>query len=153
MNVPYQLHFLLALWSLLTGLLLGFIYEFFRILHHLHPRAKCLLFAEDLLFCLLCTVSLLLLFFNLSFGRMRLYAFVGCAIGFAVWYFTLGKLFRKLLFRLDRLLRPRLQYRRAVLYTARENHRFYRKGRNGFGTMRASSHTKNQEESHHAAQS
>ena len=40
MSVDYTLHSLLALWSLVLGVACGFVYEFFRLLHRLHP---CLL--------------------------------------------------------------------------------------------------------------
>ncbi len=133
MSVSYSLHFLLAGWSVLAGVLLGFLYEFFKLLHRLHPQVKWLIFLEDLFFSLLCTCAMLLLFFNLSYGRMRLYAFAGVAAGFAGWYFTLGKLFGRAVSRLHRWLRPRWQRIGELCYTIREKKRFCHRARSGFG--------------------
>lgn len=136
MSVSYTLHFLLAGWSVLAGIALGFVYEFFRLLHRLHARVVWLLFLEDLLFCLCCTCALSLLFFNLSYGRMRLYAFAGFAFGFAVWYFTFGALFRRALSRLHRLFLPRWNRLKDRLCTGVERYRFYREARAGFGVKK-----------------
>lgn len=133
MSVSYSLHYLLAVWSVLTGMLLGFLYEFFRLLHRVHPQLSWLIFLEDLLYCLFCTGGMLLLFFNLSFGRMRMYAFVGVALGFAVWYFTLGKLFGKALSRFARLLRPRAAKAKAHFCTRREAFCMAYRAKKGFG--------------------
>lgn len=133
MNISYELHFLLAGWSLITGCLLGMIYEWFCLLHRIHPKLIWLIFLEDLLFCLCCTGGMQLLFFNLSYGQMRLYAFAGVALGFAGWYFTLGKLFRRAVSRLYRFLHPRFIYLRGVLYTLREQNGCRRAARAGYG--------------------
>ena len=152
MSVSYSLHFLLAGWSVIAGIALGFLYEFFRLLHRLHRRALWLIFIEYLLFCLCCTCALLLLFFNLSYGQMRLYAFACIAIGFAVWYFTFGRLFRKALSRLYRMLFPRWEKLKDRFYTKLEGQRYRRRARLGFGIRK---HWRKQirRETKHAAQS
>lgn len=137
MSVSYHLHTMLALWSVLLGVFLGFCYEFFRFAHRLHPGAVWLIFLEDLLFSGLCLCGMLLLFFNLSYGRMRLYAFVGVPAGFILWYFTLGRLFRLAFMRLvagiKARLRPPLTYARARIYTCVCGGRLRRYARRGFG--------------------
>lgn len=133
MNVPYAKHFLLALWAVPTGMFMGFLYEWFRILHRLHPDRKVLIFFEDLLFCLLCSVSMMLLFFNLSYGRMRFYGFVFSAAGFCLWYFTIGKAFRRGLRLLERAVSPvvsALKRRLAFFFSTR---RFLAEAGKGFG--------------------
>ena len=152
MSVSYSLHFLLAGWSLIAGFALGFLYEFFRLLHRLYHLALWLIFIDDLLFCLCCTGALSLLFFNLSFGQMRLYAFLCVAVGFAAWYFTLGTLFRKALSRLHRLLLPRWERLKSCLRTKLEGQRYRHRARTGFGIQK---HWRKQirRETEHAAQS
>ena len=152
MSVSYSLHFLLAGWSVIAGIALGFLYEFFRLLHRLHQRAVWLIFIDDLLFCMCCTCALSLLFFNLSFGQMRLYAFACLAAGFAVWYFTFGRLFRKALSRLHRLLLPRWEKRKSRFHTKLEGYRYRHRARMGFGIQK---HWRKQirREREHAAQS
>ena len=135
MSVSYSLFYLLALWAWILGVISGFVYEFFRLLHRLHPRATWLIFLEDLLFCLFCTCGMLLLFFNLSYGRMRLYAFVFAGIGFLLWYCTAGKLFRKALSWLAMRLQPRIRRAKAWGYTNIQTVRFAHRAKNGFGSQ------------------
>ena len=140
MSVSYHLHTMLALWSLLLGVFLGFCYEFFRFAHRLHPGAAWLIFFEDLLFSGLCLCGMLLLFFNLSYGRMRLYAFVGVPAGFILWYVTLGKLFRiacmRLLGACRAILGPPVSMVRAWRYTRLCGIRLRRFARRGFGAKK-----------------
>lgn len=133
MSVTYSLFYLLALWAFLLGVASGLLYELFRLLHRMHPRASLLIFFEDLLFCLICVCGLLLLFFNLSYGRMRLYAFVFMAIGFLLWYFTVGKFFQKALSRLARLMHPRVMRAKAWGYTNIQTLLFAHNATKGFG--------------------
>ena len=140
MSVSYHLHTMLALWSLLLGVFLGFCYEFFRFAHRLHPGAAWLIFFEDLLFSGVCLCGMLLLFFNLSYGRMRLYAFVGVPAGFVLWYVTLGKLFRLACMRFLTVCRatlgPPVSKARAWLRTYFCGMRLRRCARGGFGAKK-----------------
>ena len=137
MSGAYHLHTALALWSLLLGVFLGFCYEFFRFAHRLHPGAVWLIFLEDLLFSGICLLGMLLLFFNLSYGRMRLYAFVGVPAGFVLWYVTMGKLFRLLCMRIcsrvKALLGPPVAYLFALARTRIRGRCLFRRARKGFG--------------------
>ncbi len=133
MSVTYSLFYLLALWAFVLGVASGLLYELFRLLHRMHPRASWLIFLEDLLFCLICVCGLLLLFFNLSYGRMRLYAFVFMAIGFLLWYFTVGKVFQKSLSRLARLVHPHVVRAKMWGYTNMQTFLVARGAKRGFG--------------------
>lgn len=135
MSVSYILYDLLALWSLIFGVAMGFLYEFFRLLHSLHPRATWLIFGEDILFSLICTCGMLLIFFNLSYGRMRLYAFVFAAIGFLLWHFTAGKWFRKAVSKATAIVRPHVAYARTYGYTKFQAALFVHRAKSGFGSV------------------
>lgn len=136
MSVDYLLHTLLALWSVILGAFFGLVYEFFRLLHRFHPRATLLICVEDLLFALICAVGMMLLFFNLSFGRMRFYAFPGVVLGFVIWYYTLGRLFRRVCACISRRLSPPLLYFKRVTRTEVQSVIIYRLARKGFGVGR-----------------
>ena len=110
MSVDYTLHSLLAFWSVILGVACGFVYEFFRLLHRLHPRAYWLILLEDLFFGSICTAGMMLLFFNLSFGRMRCYAFPGVLLGFILWYFQRRFASRKISSSLFSYLRRNVSY-------------------------------------------
>lgn len=102
MYIDYRLHFLLALWSLLCGGFLGAVYDVFR---SGRRAGRAWLFVSDLAFSVICTVTMLLLFFNLSFGRMRAYSFLLVLVGFLLWRASFGKLFFPLLCRVRRACR------------------------------------------------
>ncbi len=50
------------------------------------------IFISDLLFCLTAAVSVIILLFHLNGGEIRGFALFGAAIGFTVYYFTVGRL-------------------------------------------------------------
>lgn len=136
MSVDYLLHTLLALWSVILGAFFGFVYEFFRLSHRMHPRTTWLICIEDLLFALICSAGMMLLFFNLSFGRMRFYAFPGVVLGFVVWYYTLGRLFRRVCAAIARRLSPPIRYLKRVVCTQVQTVVIVRRAQRGFGTRR-----------------
>ncbi|HBR31961.1 MAG TPA: hypothetical protein DD733_07745 [Clostridiales bacterium] len=94
MATNYALHFLLLFASFINGMALGLIYDLFRISRMFFLRNKVVIFFEDIAYCLICTLSYMLLFYNYSNGRMRAYAFVGGIMGFCLYYFTLGRFTR-----------------------------------------------------------
>lgn len=91
MQDKYVLHTALALWSVILGAFLCAVYDVFRLFRLRRKQNAVMLFICDVLFCLISALSLLILFFNLSFGRMRAYAFVLCLIGFLIWRFTVSR--------------------------------------------------------------
>lgn len=133
MSTNYLLHSLLALWSLILGAFLGFVYEFFRISHRFHPKAAWLICIEDLLFAFICSVGMMLLFFNLSFGRMRFFAFPGVILGFVIWYFTLGRLFRRICMGISRRLYPPVRYIKGFVRTVVRTYVMSFRARHGLG--------------------
>lgn len=83
--------FILAFWSLIAGMLICVIYDLFRITRLRREQNKIVLFFLDLAFCLVSTCVMLVLFFNLSFGRMRIYAVAFALVGFSVWRITVSR--------------------------------------------------------------
>lgn len=100
MSNEYFLHTALALWSVAVGAFLCVVYDIFRVFRLRRKQNSFVLFICDLVFCLIATVCMLVLFFNLSFGRMRAYAFVFAAAGFLAWRSTVSRLVMTLLLRL-----------------------------------------------------
>lgn len=100
MNNEYLLQTALAVWSVILGAFLCAVYDIFRLLRLVRRQNAVLLFVSDLIFCIFSAVCLLILFFNLSYGRIRMYALLLCAVGFFVWRFTVSRITMKLLQRL-----------------------------------------------------
>lgn len=88
--------------TFLIGILLGAVYEIFRIRRAASRKAGkrrldfVLTLLEDVLFCLFASVALILATYKLYFGIPRWYAYVSVALGFFLWQKTVGRLIMKL---------------------------------------------------------
>ncbi len=88
--------------SFLIGIMLGAIYDVFRIRRKAARRAGkrrldfVLTIFEDIVFCLFASVSMILATYKLYFGIPRWYAYGACALGFFIWQKTVGRLIMKL---------------------------------------------------------
>ncbi len=92
MEVDFRLQSLLALWSIVTGAFLCAVYDVFRVMRIRRRQNAAVMFLFDLAFCLIASVTMSVLFFNLSFGKMRAFSFVLAVVGFLVWRFTVSRL-------------------------------------------------------------
>lgn len=90
----------LAVASFLLGVLLCAVYDLFRVFRLRHKINYILLFFSDLAYSAIVSLSMLLLFFNLTYGRVRVYAFVIIVLGFLAWRFTVSRLAMSLCMRL-----------------------------------------------------
>lgn len=73
------------------GFLLGLYYDVFRVARLIMHSSKRVIFFEDLFFFL--SSAVITFFFSLTVtgGEMRLYLFFGILVGFAAYYFTIGR--------------------------------------------------------------
>ncbi len=67
-------------------------------------------FITDVLFSLFAGVCVVLMFFGLNDGRVRLVGIAGCAVGFSIYHFTLGR------FIIDRFTRGVCAVRRWIRF-------------------------------------
>ena len=75
------------------GGLLCAVYDIFRVIRlRLGLRKGIPLFICDFAFCMFAAVCMLVLFFNLTYGKVRVYAFWFAFLGFGLWRITLGRL-------------------------------------------------------------
>ena len=90
------------IFSLLIGIMLGAIYDVFRIRRKAARRANkhlidlIMTVFEDIIFCLFATVCMILVTYKLHFGIPRWYSYASCALGFYLWQKTVGRLIMKL---------------------------------------------------------
>ena len=88
--------------SFLSGVVLGALYDVLRIRRMATRRAGkhrldlVLTFFEDVIFCLLATVTMILVTYKLYYGIPRWYAYAAFALGFFLWQKTVGRLIMKL---------------------------------------------------------
>ena len=113
----------LALWSLIVGAFLCVVYDLFRLPRLIKRQSGLMLFVSDLLFCIIASLSMLLLFFNLSSGKMRGYSFALALLGFLAWRFTVSfaviTLLRRLISAVNKLLNSIKMRACAVLNRAK----------------------------------
>lgn len=112
---------LLALWSLAVGAFLCAVYDVFRVFRLEKRQNAVLLFFADVAFSLICSFSMLVLFFNLSYGKMRLYAFCCALLGFLVWRFTVSRIYISLIKHIIGILKKLFGYIKQRLCSAAFN--------------------------------
>ncbi len=84
--------------SFIIGVLLGPVYDIFRIRRKAVRRMKrmkldfVLTFIEDILFSVFASVALILVCYKLYFGIPRWYSYASAIAGFFLWRATLGRL-------------------------------------------------------------
>ena len=94
------------LWAVLLGGGLGAVYDVFRILRILRRRTPWLIvFGEDLLFALLAALSTAFCYTLTNHGQVRACLLVGEALGFLIWFYTVGAFVTHLARLIARLLR------------------------------------------------
>ncbi len=147
----------LALWAFICGGFLCAVYDVFRVIRFNRKSNNAFVFFGDILFCIIAALTMLILFFNLSFGSPRAYAFLFALLGFLAWRFTLSRVLMVVIDKLDRLVRRMLRslktgvtalyqrlYRR--LYTRLYCRKTLAQAKKGFGILKRKEFEKCQEE-------
>lgn len=129
MENEYLLQTALAVWSVILGAFLCAVYDVFRLFRMIRKQNRVLLFVFDFIFCVFSAACFLILFFNLSYGRLRMYAFVLAAVGFMLWRFTVSRLIMMLLLKLIKRIKKLLSLikMRASVKLQRLSRRIYTK--------------------------
>lgn len=92
--------------SLLTGVLIGLIYDVFRIGRVIFGGGRIKLFLEDVLFSMMTALVFAVFTFNVTMGVVRMFAAIGALIGFFAYRFSLGLCTAYIAAMLKRLLTP-----------------------------------------------
>ncbi|MBE6718625.1 MAG: hypothetical protein E7574_05170 [Ruminococcaceae bacterium] len=124
----------MLLYSLVLGVFLGLVYDVFRIrrlvffcdnenepgkkaiiLKHKNRIESIIIFFEDILFWLVCSVSICIFIYYINSGRFRSISIVGAVAGFLVYYNTVGRLVMMLSDVIIRFLK--LLFKTVIKYT------------------------------------
>lgn len=92
--------------SLLTGVLIGLIYDIFRIGRVIFGGGRIKLFLEDVLFLVMAALVFAVFTFNATMGVVRMFAAIGALIGFFAYRFSLGLCTAYIARSLKKLLTP-----------------------------------------------
>ena len=81
---------------LISGIGIGILFDFFRILRKAFKTVDIVTYIEDFLFWIITGFFLILLVFKFSDGELRLYNFIGLTIGVVIYMLVISKKFIKI---------------------------------------------------------
>ena len=81
---------------IVNGILIGILFDFFRILRKSFKTKDIITYIEDLLFWILAGTSILYFIFVYNNGEIRLFMFLGIAIGLVLYMLIFSSLFIKI---------------------------------------------------------
>ncbi|MCD7800341.1 MAG: spore cortex biosynthesis protein YabQ [Ruminococcus sp.] len=82
------------------GVLLGLIYDIFRIVRITIPHSDLLVAIEDVLLLICYGIFLMCFAFSLMRGQIRFFFIMGNLLGFLIWFFTIGNIIVKVAYRI-----------------------------------------------------
>ena len=81
---------------LISGMLIGVLFDTFRILRKSFKTLDFITYIEDVLFWIITGVFLIFILFRFSDGEIRLYSTIGLALGDIIYMLTISKFFIKI---------------------------------------------------------
>lgn len=78
-------------YAIVSGLMGGIIYDFYRVLRHYSKPKKILSYVEDLLFWIILGFVFFIVIVKLTGGILRGYVFIGVLLGGLIYFFLLSK--------------------------------------------------------------
>ena len=79
-----------------TGIIIGILFDIFRIIRRSFKTPDILTYIEDVIFWLLTGVILLFTIFKFNNGEIRIYLFIGLIIGLTIYLLTISRYFIKI---------------------------------------------------------
>src|SRR5690606_37614421 len=80
--------------SVYMGIIIGIIYDIYRVIHILVEMSKSVTMIMDIFFWIIVTMLSIVGFFYVSSGEIRVYSIVGLAIGWALYILTVSRYIR-----------------------------------------------------------
>lgn len=96
MGFTIESQLILFLAAILFSVIVGIEYDIFRISRLIFHLGLWAVFAEDLIFSLLCAVEFFFFCFLFNNGEIRLFVILTCIAAFAMYYMTIGKFIYKI---------------------------------------------------------
>ena len=81
---------------ILNGIIIGILFDFFRILRKTFKTTDFVTYIEDLLFWILTGFSIIYFIFTFNNGEIRLFMFLGIALGIFIYIFLFSSYFIKI---------------------------------------------------------
>ena len=80
----------------IIGVIIGVLFDFFRILRKSIKTKDFVTYIEDVLFCILTGIILLYSIFTFNSGEIRIYIFIGVLFGVLIYMLSISKYFVKI---------------------------------------------------------
>lgn len=109
--------------SCIVGVVIGIIYDVFRIFRIVIPHNSILVFIEDIILSIMYGVFIVCFAFALMRGQIRFFFLIGNFIGFILWFFTIGSVISKTALRLKLYI---LKLFKALIFPIRKLIHFFR---------------------------
>lgn len=93
-NIYEQLFDLLAF--MVTGIVIGLLFDIFRIIRRSFKTSDFITYIEDIIFWLLAGCILLFTIFTFNNGQIRIYIFIGLILGISIYILIFSKYFIKI---------------------------------------------------------
>lgn len=101
---------------ILTGIVIGVLFDIFRIIRRSFKTPDFLTYIEDILFWLMAGIILLFTIFTFNNGEIRLYIFVSLLFGLTIYLLTLSKFFIKINVKIIGIIRKIVCYPIKLIY-------------------------------------
>lgn len=88
----------------LTGVIIGILFDFFRILRRIIKTSNFITYVEDILFWILTGFLILYNIWYFNNGEIRIYMFLGIILGVLIYMLTLSSILIKIFSKILRLL-------------------------------------------------
>ena len=95
MGVSVEQQMQVFIGAIAAGCVFGIIYDIFRAVRALMPPPSVIVFLQDLLYAVLCACICFTYILLMNWGQPRAYIFAGAAIGFVIYFNTVGAVFIK----------------------------------------------------------
>ena len=79
-----------------NSVIIGLIFDFFRILRKSFKTKNLIIYFEDILFWILSGISTILFMYYFSDGSIRLYMFLGLSLGFIIYMLLISNIIMKI---------------------------------------------------------
>ena len=96
MNISVTNELLVFFSSFIGGVLMGIIFDFFRIIRKIKKHGDILTAIEDILFWIISSVLVFFIVLYFNSGEIRWYIFVALVIGSVLYYLTISSFLRKI---------------------------------------------------------
>ena len=85
MGITLEMQIEFFVWSVITGLFSGFIYDFFRTVRVMAKPKNSTIIVHDILFLVILALGAFVLSFTVGRGELRLFEFIGIFCGFILY--------------------------------------------------------------------